>query len=274
MNFSFCPLASGSSGNAYLVRGDEGLILIDAGISCKKLCEYLEALGCGIKDIDATCITHEHTDHIKSLAAICKKHGRMSLLLSKGTDEYLENIAGVESRILMDAENCLQKVKDLQLQCFSLSHDAAEPIGFSVIKEGRKISFVTDTGIITNHIFDSIKDSDTLVIEANYEEGILNMSTRYPYSVIRRIGGSFGHLSNKDAAKTILEVIRYRKTQGVLKPIKIYLAHISRNHNTQVQAYMTVKNYLFEYDIHEEKDFFLNPLDREFNLQEAIMIAI
>ena len=142
---------------------------------------------------------------------------------------------------------------DIEVTPFKIYHDAEEPVAYSFQRGGKKLSIVTDTGIVTEAILDAIKDSDLLVLESNHEVNIL-LYGRYPYTVKRRILSDVGHLSNEAAGNCILDFL---KDIDRRKVPKILLAHLSQENNTPQQAYITVKNILEEEDFYVGKDLYL-----------------
>ena len=259
MKLSFCSLASGSSGNCYLVRTESTAILVDAGISGRRIFAGLAALGMNQEDVDGVLITHEHIDHIKSVQMLAKKLENAKFFASAGT----WNAAG-ELRKCLESAQCgevaakrIFKIGDIMVTPFSLSHDAAEPTGYSFAAGKSKLSIVTDTGIITEEIHEAIRDSELLVIEANHDVHMLEFC-RYPYSVKRRILGELGHLSNDAAAS---EICRICEETGEYR--EVLLAHLSKENNFPEMAYQTVKNLLEEPEIYIGKHLNLHIMKRD-----------
>lgn len=146
------------------------------------------------------------------------------------------------------------------MKSFGLSHDAAEPMGFSFIHNDKKMSIVTDTGYISDDLFEQIYDSDFLVLEANHEINILKMGA-YPYSLKQRILGNKGHLSNEAAGKCICRMLHERQKECSVP--KIVLAHLSSENNTPAQAYLTIRNILFEEDFYIGKDLEMDVIKKD-----------
>lgn len=267
MKLGFCSLASGSSGNCYLIKSNDTNLLLDAGLSCKAIQAGLESLGISLKDIDAIFITHNHIDHIKGIKTLLKKTN-CPLYASCGTLEALtEKISPLPYERLIevdtDEEIC---VGDIKATPFDLSHDTEDPKTFAFTKDGAKICVVTDTGYVSDSIFDNIKDADILALESNHERNILLYGS-YPYSLKLRILSDVGHLSNEACAHCLTEVLRYRRIRkrfseegGVLK---VFLAHLSKENNTPEQALITVKNALEEEGFIVGRDLELKVLSRD-----------
>ena len=258
MAFKFCSFASGSSGNCYLVSTDTTHLLIDTGITGKKIFEGLSKCGLEPEDLDGILITHEHTDHIKSLRIVSKKAVNALVYASQGTLDAVSDKISSEKSFTVDALSAIS-IGDIEVSPFTLSHDAAEPLGFSLMHEGRRITIVTDTGCITGDAFDYLVNSDLYVLEANHEKNILLMGS-YPYSLKRRILGDEGHLSNESAAEIIIRALGERTKEEIPK---IALSHLSRENNTPRQAYLTIKSRLMEEGYVDNRDFRMFVLERD-----------
>ena len=258
MAFKFCSFASGSSGNCYLVSTDTTHLLIDTGITGKKIFEGLSKCGLEPDDLDGILITHEHTDHIKSVRIVSKKAVNALVYGSQGTLDAVSDKISSEKSFTVDALSAIS-IGDIEVSPFTLSHDAAEPLGFSLMHEGRRITIVTDTGCITGDAFDYLVNSDLYVLEANHEKNILLMGS-YPYSLKRRILGDEGHLSNESAAEIIIRALGERTKEEIPK---IALAHLSRENNTPRQAYLTIKSRLMEEGYVDNRDFRMFVLERD-----------
>ena len=244
MALTFCSFSSGSSGNCYLVKSDSAAILIDSGISVRKIFESLIQAETDPCRLNAVLITHEHSDHIKSLKAINRRVPQIRTYANKGTWKYIESLVGEEQRAVFETGMPFF-INDIEIRSFPLSHDAEEPVGFSFRSGGKQISVLTDTGCLSQDIYEEIKDADLLILEANHDVEMLKIG-RYPLFLKQRILGEKGHLSNVDAAGAILALLSEKK-----KFRHILLAHLSRENNFPEMAYQTVKNLL------EEKDFYI-----------------
>ena len=267
MKLGFCSLASGSSGNCYLIKSDNTNLLLDAGISCKAIQAGLESLGISLKDIDGIFITHDHIDHIKGIKTLLKKTS-CPLYASRGTLEALvEKISPLPYERLMEAETDEEiTVGDIKATPFDLSHDTEEPKTFAFTKDEAKVCVVTDTGYVSDDIFDNIKDADILALESNHERNILLYGS-YPYPLKLRILSDVGHLSNESCAHCLTEVLRYRRIRKRFSEdggaLKVFLAHLSKENNTPEQALITVRNALEEEGFIVGKDLELKVLSRD-----------
>ncbi len=264
MGLRFCSFASGSTGNCYLLKTENTNILVDVGIAGKRIIEGLDSCALKPEQIDGILVTHEHTDHIKSLRMMAKKALNGKIYTSEGTaysvNEKLPMLAGN-----IRVKDCSFKVGDIEIEPFSLSHDAEDPVGFSVQSGGKRVTIITDTGVATKEMLSIAAKSDLLVLEANHEVNILHCSS-YPYELKRRILSDHGHLSNDAAAEFIYEVEQLRTSGGegmTSGKQKILLAHLSRENNSPMQAMLTIKNRLFEEDMIAGEDYLMNALSAD-----------
>lgn len=229
-----CSLYSGSSGNCFFIQSEQTKILIDAGVSCKKIETALQTdFNLSLSNIDAIFVTHEHVDHTKSLNLISSKYN-LPVYASKGTwnalTEKTQKIS-IDNKKIFELDKSFE-FNDLRIFPFSTPHDAAEPCGFNIYNNNSKISIATDLGYIDDKIFNNLKNSSFLMLESNYEPNILRVSS-YPYRLKQRIMSKSGHLSNNDASDTISKLINYG-----LKDV--LLIHLSKENNVPEIAYETV----------------------------------
>jgi len=239
MALTFCSFSSGSSGNCYLVQSEKTAILIDAGISGRKTFNALEGVGLSPCQVNAVLITHEHTDHIKSLKTLTKKMPQVKAHANNGTWKSIKELVPEHQREVFKTGETFS-VNDIKIKPFLLSHDAEEPVGFSFYQKGKQISILTDTGVLSEEIHQEIKDADILVIEANHDIEMLRIG-KYPWFLKQRILGKKGHLSNIDAADAICKILSEKK-----KYRHVLLAHLSKENNFPEMAYQTIKNLLEE----------------------------
>ena len=259
MALKFCSFASGSSGNCYLVKSDEAALLVDVGITGKRILTGLEEAGVVPDRLNGILVTHEHVDHVRSLRMISRKAVNAKVYVSGGTlAEVGDRVSGERIIVVSDGEEFY--VGDILVRAFAVSHDAAEPLGYSFVCGGRQMTIVTDTGCISEEIFAQVKDADLLVLEANHEVNILRMGA-YPYPLKRRILSDRGHLSNEAAGECLCRMLQCRES-GKAAP-QVLLAHLSRENNTLEQAYLTVRNVLFEQDYYIDKDLTVRIIERD-----------
>lgn len=230
-------LYSGSSGNSALVTTDNTNILIDAGVSATKLITALNEVGVSPKEIDAILITHEHSDHIAGLDVFCKKFN-VPIYANRETLSILEGsircVYPDRFREIVPYESF--SIRDARIFPFDISHDAVHPMGYSIMSDDTKVSFVTDMGKINDTILRIICKSEAVLIESNYDENML-MSGFYPWSLKKRILGDKGHLSNDKAAWVAAQLVSWGTKH-------IALGHLSENNNTPKLAYDTVYSVL------------------------------
>lgn len=224
-DFAVHALASGSSGNATLVRSGPTSILIDAGIGLRKLAAALEPHRLAFSDLSGVVLTHEHADHCASAHALSRRHG-ISIVANSGT------LGAIYSRCSASPHEILPVgdrwvAGDLRVETFPVPHDAAEPVGINVthIPTGQKVSLVTDAGHVTEIIRLSVRGANLLVLEANHDVHRLKAGD-YPGYLKSRILGNRGHLSNEAAVELLCE---HALNHG---PHTAWLAHLSKANNT------------------------------------------
>lgn len=184
--FKFCNLYSGSSGNCSFVETDNTKLLVDCGVSSKKLEEALNSIGVNISEIDGILITHEHSDHIKGLYNICKKYNIPAYANNATFTNIKQDIPDNIKIKFKTNENF--EVGDIRVFPFSIPHDAADPCGFSLYHDSKKITVATDIGHINNNLLHTLDESNFLLLESNYEPDMLKCS-KYPYMLKKRILG-------------------------------------------------------------------------------------
>jgi len=256
MALSFCSFSSGSSGNCYLIRSGDTAILVDAGISVRRIFEGLDKTGTPKEQLAALLITHEHTDHTKSIRSVLKKVKNMKAYANAMTWARIgEQVCEEQKEIFETGESFL--IGDIAVKTFRVFHDAAEPVGFTFSSGGKQISIVTDTGCICEEIISEIKEADILILEANHDVDMLRVG-RYPWFLKQRILGKEGHLSNEAAGEILLRLLSEN-----CKERHVLLAHLSKENNFPEMAYQTVKNILEEADFYIGKHLMLNTIDRD-----------
>ena len=224
----FYTLASSSAGNAALVCHENTHILIDAGISCRRITQSLAALSLTLDDLDGILITHEHIDHVRALGTLQKKHA-VPLYASFGTAAALDYPAPYLHAFAADEAFA---IKDLQIRSFRTSHDAKESVGYRIESSDGSLAVLTDTGFITDDAHDAALGADMLLLESNHDV-IMLKNGDYPYYLKQRILGECGHLSNEAAAEFAVECVRAGTSD-------ILLAHLSDENNSPQLAEYTV----------------------------------
>lgn len=256
---NFCSLYSGSTGNCLLVSSEDTNILIDAGVSQKKIIEGLESLNININSINAILVTHEHCDHIMSVGGLSKKYDipvYSNIETFSAMKTQTEKISNINKKIFEIGSEF--KIGSLNIKSFSTPHDAINPCGFNITKDNKKISIATDIGHINNNLLNNLKNSCFIMLESNYDPEILKLC-HYPYKLKKRISGLNGHLSNSCAGKAIASLI----PTGL---DKVMLGHLSKENNFPELAYSTVMEELnnsgfSKKDIHIEVASRNNPTD-------------
>lgn len=236
---NFCSLYSGSSGNSLFVESENTKILVDAGMSCKKIEEALNSIEVNPSSINAILVTHEHADHIKGLSTISRKFD-IPVFATKETFDAMPKQTEKISEKNINFFNPNEKffIEDLEVLPFSIPHDAANPCGFNIIKDNStQISIATDIGHMTKAIVDKLESSKFILLESNYDTEVLKCCA-YPFKLKSRIASENGHLSNTMAGKTIT----YLTKNGNLKTAM--LGHLSKESNFPALAYQTVVDEL------------------------------
>ena len=224
----FYTLASSSAGNAALVCHENTHILIDVGISCRRITQSLAALSLTLDDLDGILITHEHIDHVRALGTLQKKHA-IPLYASFGTAAAISYPAPYLHAFAADETFT---IKDLQIRSFRTSHDAKESVGYRIESSDGSLAVLTDTGFITDDAHDAALGADMLLLESNHDVVMLKNGS-YPYYLKQRILGECGHLSNEAAAEFAVECVRAGTSD-------ILLAHLSDENNSPQLAEYTV----------------------------------
>ena len=221
----FRSLASGSSGNATLIEGSDGLhrtrVLVDCGLGLRQLIARLAVEGIGPADLDGIFITHEHGDHIGCAPMLVARYG-VPLWTSAGTAQYAA-FAGLESALNLVRDGQVFAIGGLQLHPFTGPHDAREPLQLRCTDGDRVLGLMTDIGHVTGHALAALAGCHALVLESNHDVELLAQS-RYPDFLKRRVGGQHGHLSNVQAAAA-LGALRHDRLNTVVA------AHLSERNN-------------------------------------------
>lgn len=231
-----CSIASGSSGNCIYVADENTNILIDAGISKKRIVEGLASIGVDVDSIDGILVTHEHSDHICGLGVMSRAYD----IPIYGTEETLKAVDEHKATgainnelyrpILPDNEFC---INTLTIKPFSTPHDAVNPVCYTIESEDKKVSVATDLGEYNDYIISNLENSDVVLLEANYDKNMLQVGP-YPYSLKQRILGNRGHLSNENSGQ-LLRTILSDKLKYII------LGHLSKENNYPELAYQAVK---------------------------------
>lgn len=260
-------IASGSSGNCTFVGTDNTSILVDAGVSKKKIEDGLKHIDLTLKDMDGILITHEHIDHVKAVGVISRKYG----IPLYATYETCCEIASMPTlgdfdRGLLNPINVdeLFGIGDIRVEAHSIWHDAVDPVCYCLYGDGKKVSIATDLGDYDDYIIDALKDSDGLLVEANHDVRMLECGS-YPYHLKQRILGKRGHLSNEAGGRLLNSLLNDH--------VKVsFLGHLSKENNYPDLAYETVKLEITDNPYtNDVRDFNLRVADRD-NASDLIVL--
>lgn len=237
MEEGFCPLASGSKGNCVYFGMKKTKILIDAGLSAKSTIAKLQEIGVDIRDIQAILVTHEHTDHIAGLKTLAFKMGIPVLANSETAQAIVHTFHDCpQFKVFTTGETF--SFGELLIHPFSIQHDTADPVAFTIQTGGLKVGICTDLGFPTTLVRMHLKDCDYLYIEANHEPSMVYASAR-PLVYKQRVLGPCGHLSNAACRDLIAEVYHPKLRH-------IHLAHLSQECNSPITALSVVKEKIGE----------------------------
>jgi len=216
-------LGSGSSGNAALLATENTRILLDAGLSMKELARRLAAIGEEFERIDAILISHEHSDHVAGLPVIARsKKVRASIYLTRLTVPAID-WGEAEPRLMPFQAGASFKIGDIEVNSFSVPHDAIDPVGFCFETRGVRIGVVTDLGYIPESVKYHLRRTDLLLLEANHDLDMLKVGP-YPWSVKQRVMSRVGHLSNLGMSEYLTQDFDGSTTNLVL-------GHLSEQNN-------------------------------------------
>ena len=233
---NFNVIASGSSGNSYFIETDNSYVFVDVGVSCKRI--EREFNNKKNKDI-YLFITHEHIDHVKGFKTFNKKY-KPNVFLTEGTADAMTSKGYEMDKCYIIDPDLTYDVDGFEVSPFSIHHDASQPVGYKFNFGERTVTFATDLGIVDNNVLENLKDTETLVLEFNYEDSLIK-NGNYPEYLKKRICSIKGHLSNKDALNTVSKIAN-DKIQN------LFLAHISENNNTYtlVEKYSAMINEYYD----------------------------
>jgi len=245
----FCSLFSSSKGNCTYLSGGATAVLIDAGVSFRAMMNALRLQGLSCDDLRAVLITHEHTDHIKGLRLLVERLG-LPVYGSAGTLELLASNGHVPPGATLIECVGVQQVGELLVTAFDIPHDACAPVGYRfAMPDSRGVAIATDLGQITDEVRDHLTGCDLVMLESNYDKGMLECS-RYPYYLKRRIKSSHGHLCNDVCAKEAARLVACGTT-------RLVLAHLSQKNNMPRIAYETGRASLSAAEMKEDYDYIL-----------------
>lgn len=231
-----CSIASGSSGNCIYAGTDDCHLLVDAGISGKRIEAGLNEIGLKTAEMDGILITHEHSDHIKSLGVVARKYG-IPMYGTQGTIDWIRKRQAIgkvdESLFRVIQPEVEFSIGDMRICPIPTSHDAAEPVAYVIRNQDKSMGVITDLGKYDEYIVDKLQGLDVLLLEANHDVHMLQAG-RYPYPLKKRILGDKGHLSNELSGRLLGNLLHDHFK-------KVVLGHLSEENNYPQLAYETVR---------------------------------
>jgi phosphoribosyl 1,2-cyclic phosphodiesterase len=252
----FCSLYSSSSGNSVFVGDGSTRLLVDAGVSCKKILQALEGIGERGEDIQGVLVTHEHSDHIQGLSVLCRKlHIPVYATAPTIRQMAVNKKEQLEFRPIEKGKTLA--IGDVEVLPFAVPHDAADPVGFRFTfpKEGKVVCTATDMGCVTQEMRQHLEGCDVAYLESNHDRNML-LSGRYPYYLKQRILSDRGHLCNDDCGQLAGDLVE-KGTKHLV------LGHLSQENNMPQVAYLTCQNLLQQRGMAVEEDYTLSVARRD-----------
>ena len=244
-----CPLFSSSSGNSTYIGAESGGILIDVGVSARKLISALNEKSIEIDNITGIFITHSHYDHISGLLTLTKHHN-IPIFASEKTFAELIKCNRLPAGATINIENCTD-VANMEISRFFTSHDSPGSCGYIVkLPNGDRVAVCTDLGYVSEEVRNAITGCKTVVIESNHDISMLN-SGPYPIELKMRISSKLGHLSNSACASELSGLVNSGATRFIL-------AHLSEENNRPDIAKTTAVGALISNGFIENEDYILN----------------
>jgi len=220
----FLVLGSGSAGNAMLVITPETRLMVDAGLSARQLVARLKGSGVDPSSLDGILLSHEHGDHTRGVEVFCRSHG-VPVICNRMTQRVLADTMRHAPVWRLVESGAAFAVGDLRIETFSVPHDAVDPMGFVIERAGARLGIATDLGHVDHLVRHKLRGVQALVVEANYDEDLLQADLKRPWRTKQRIASHHGHLSNGQAAELAAELAGH----GLAR---IVLAHLSRDCNS------------------------------------------
>ena len=253
----FQSFGSGSSGNCYFIGNASNGLLIDAGIGVRSIRKCLKNLGLDFENIWGVFVTHDHAVHIKAVGPIGEKH-RVPIYTTRKVHEGIQRSYCVTEKLYTSKKyiekNESVQVGEFKVTAFPVSHDATDNVGYTIEYKGKRFTFATDLGYISDEVAAHLAIADFIVLEANYDAQMLEQGP-YPLHLKKRIAADTGHLSNDQTGLYLSENYKSHLQH-------IFLCHLSRENNLPNVAYTTIQNYMENKQIIVGKDVQLITLDR------------
>lgn len=231
-----CAIASGSSGNCICVGSDHTHVLIDAGISGKRIETGLNEIDLKTSEMQGILITHEHIDHIAGLGVLARRYGIPIFATEKTINAIMQtkSVGKIDSDLFQVIQPGKRfSIGELIFNPISISHDAADPVAYKVTNEDKSVAVITDLGNYNQAIVDELQGLDALLLEANHDVKMLQLGS-YPYPLKQRILGDRGHLSNERSGQLLSELLHDKFGTVVL-------GHLSKENNYEELAYEAVR---------------------------------
>ncbi|GAA5482832.1 MBL fold metallo-hydrolase [Haloferula sargassicola] len=223
----FAVLGSGSGGNATVIEAGGVRVLVDAGLSAKQICLRLKAVGIAPESLDAILLTHEHGDHVRGLRVLMKALRTPVYATASTSHVVREGLDGIRWKIFESGGRFA--IGGLEVESFAVPHDAVEPVGYVFRAAERSFGLVSDTGHITEMMLRRLRGVESLFVEANYDDALLEADLKRPWSTKQRISSKHGHLSNAQVAEFVGGLV----ADGLKR---VVLGHLSRDCNTPETA--------------------------------------
>lgn len=232
------PLASGSSGNSFVLQCNGNALLVDAGLSAKQTCVRLESAGIDPRSVNAILVSHGHTDHVKGVGVLSRKY-KIPVWMNQGTWEVAESQTGSVHCLEIFETGRIFETAGFKVHPFSVPHDCADPVGFRISRGSCRVGIATDLGVATGLVANLLTGVQVVVLESNHDPQML-MEGPYPWELKQRVRGRLGHLSNPDTARLLQRIVS-DELQAII------LAHMSQTNNRAELALECVREPLQEF---------------------------
>lgn len=253
MNFQ--PLISGSSGNCQYIETKETKILVDAGMTGKKIQELLREIQVDPKDLDGILVTHEHYDHTSAVGVLARRYG-LQVFANENTwmamEKTVKKIPSQQRQVFSTGETF--HIKDLEVGTIPIFHDCVHGTSFILQDKDCKVAMLTDTGWVSTAMLEKMQGANLYYIEANHDEEMLRTGP-YSFALKQRIASNRGHLSNHHAADVLSKLLEKKKEH-------VILAHLSTDNNDPLLATRSIRESLGKKDLHEGLHFTLEVAKR------------